>query len=86
MKKQLPDHRIESAVYPQYETSGELAQASQALLEWYGPSLLICMWSPGLTVSRVKGQVMELRKAHSETPWPPNDRDVGVVFVAHSMG
>ncbi|KAI1846323.1 hypothetical protein JX266_007528 [Neoarthrinium moseri] len=34
----------------------------------------------------LKERVMEVRKAHSEKPWPPNDRDVGVVIVAHSMG
>ncbi|KAM0355758.1 hypothetical protein ACHAPU_000144 [Fusarium lateritium] len=31
-------------------------------------------------------QVMEIRKKKSEKPWPPHDRDVGVVLVAHSMG
>ncbi|KAK3681029.1 hypothetical protein B0T22DRAFT_388548 [Podospora appendiculata] len=34
----------------------------------------------------LKEQVMNLRKAHLELPWPPNDRHVGVVLVAHSMG
>jgi hypothetical protein len=29
---------------------------------------------------------MEVRKSHLSTPWPPNDRNVGVVLVAHSMG
>lgn len=29
---------------------------------------------------------MDIRKAHSEKPWPPSDRDVGVILVAHSMG
>jgi len=29
---------------------------------------------------------MNLRKEHLETPWPPNDRSVGVILVAHSMG
>lgn len=29
---------------------------------------------------------MDIRKAHSEKPWPPHDRDVGIVLVAHSMG
>jgi hypothetical protein len=29
---------------------------------------------------------MDVRKAHSEKPWPPHDRDVGVILVAHSMG
>ena len=35
---------------------------------------------------RLKEKVMDIRKAHSEKPWPPHDRDVGVVLVAHSMG
>lgn len=35
---------------------------------------------------RLKERVMDLRKAHLEKPWPPNDRDVGVILVAHSMG
>ncbi|EAQ88818.1 hypothetical protein CHGG_05437 [Chaetomium globosum CBS 148.51] len=29
---------------------------------------------------------MNLRKAHLDSPWPPNDRKVGVILVAHSMG
>ncbi|KAF5674978.1 hypothetical protein FHETE_2729 [Fusarium heterosporum] len=66
--KQLPDDKVESVVYPRYETAGELAQAAEAFLEW------------------LKGQVMEIRKKKSEKPWPPHDRDVGVVLVAHSMG
>ncbi|KAK1992801.1 hypothetical protein LX36DRAFT_684696 [Colletotrichum falcatum] len=66
--KQLPDCRVESIVYPQYETKGELAQASEAFLAW------------------LKEQVMEVRKANVEKPWPPKDRQVGVVLVAHSMG
>lgn len=35
---------------------------------------------------RLKEQVMNLRKEHLDTPWPPNDRSVGVILVAHSMG
>ncbi|KAI1743015.1 hypothetical protein F4680DRAFT_457061 [Xylaria scruposa] len=37
-------------------------------------------------LSWLKERVMDVRKAHCETPWPPNDRDVGVILVAHSMG
>ncbi|KAJ0300955.1 hypothetical protein COL516b_008131 [Colletotrichum fioriniae] len=66
--KQLPDHRVESIVYPQYETKGELAQATEAFLAW------------------LKERVMDVRKASVEKPWPPKDREVGVVLVAHSMG
>ncbi|KAF4829938.1 Signal recognition particle subunit SRP54 [Colletotrichum siamense] len=33
--KQLPDHRVESIVYPKYETKGELAEATEAFLAWY---------------------------------------------------
>ncbi|CAM1502186.1 Fc.00g041700.m01.CDS01 [Cosmosporella sp. VM-42] len=66
--KLLPEQRVESVVYPKYETKGELAQATDAFLEW------------------LKERVMEVRKTHSEKPWPPNDRDVGVILVAHSMG
>jgi len=29
---------------------------------------------------------MGLRKEHLDSPWPPNDRAVGVILVAHSMG
>lgn len=32
--KQLPEDKVESVVYPKYETSGELAQASEGFLEW----------------------------------------------------
>ncbi|KAK4119640.1 hypothetical protein N657DRAFT_626456 [Parathielavia appendiculata] len=64
----LPDHELAIAIYPRYETRGELAQSTSAFLEW------------------LKERVMELRKAHLEDPWPPNDRRVGVVLVAHSMG
>ncbi|KAK4198040.1 hypothetical protein QBC40DRAFT_96688 [Triangularia verruculosa] len=34
----------------------------------------------------LKERVMDLRKAHLDNPWPPNDRSVGVILVAHSMG
>ncbi|KAI1100374.1 hypothetical protein F4804DRAFT_348590 [Jackrogersella minutella] len=37
-------------------------------------------------LSWLKEKVMDVRKAHAETPWPPHDRDVGVILVAHSMG
>ncbi|KAI8208467.1 hypothetical protein K4K52_001300, partial [Colletotrichum sp. SAR 10_76] len=30
--KQLPDYRVESIVYPKYETKGELAEATEAFL------------------------------------------------------
>ncbi|KAF5606031.1 hypothetical protein FPCIR_132 [Fusarium pseudocircinatum] len=66
--RELPDDKIESIVYPKYETTGELAQAAEGFLEW------------------LKEQVMTIRKKKSEKPWPPHDRDVGVVLVAHSMG
>ncbi|OHF02555.1 hypothetical protein CORC01_02250 [Colletotrichum orchidophilum] len=66
--KQLPDHHVESIVYPQYETKGELAQATDAFLSW------------------LKERVLDVRKTNVEKPWPPNDREVGVVLVAHSMG
>ncbi|EOO03828.1 hypothetical protein UCRPA7_673 [Phaeoacremonium minimum UCRPA7] len=65
---QLPDHRVESVVYPKYETKGELSECTAGFLDW------------------LKERVMELRKAHLEKPWPPNDRNVGVILVAHSMG
>ncbi|GJN69943.1 hypothetical protein PLICBS_003995 [Purpureocillium lilacinum] len=66
--RELPSERVESVVYPTYETKGELAQASQAFLEW------------------LKERVMDIRKTLLEKPWPPDDREVGVVLVAHSMG
>ncbi|KAF5242549.1 hypothetical protein FAUST_3261 [Fusarium austroamericanum] len=66
--KELPDCKVQSVVYPKYETSGELAQASEGFLGW------------------LKERVMDIRKEKSEKPWPPHDRDVGVVLVAHSMG
>ncbi|KAJ8068691.1 hypothetical protein OCU04_002390 [Sclerotinia nivalis] len=34
----------------------------------------------------LKGKVMEIRKEKTQNPWPPNDRSVGVILVAHSMG
>ncbi|KAI1131148.1 hypothetical protein F5Y10DRAFT_287899 [Nemania abortiva] len=37
-------------------------------------------------LSWLKERVMDLRKARCEKPWPANDRDVGVILVAHSMG
>ncbi|KAI0382348.1 hypothetical protein F5Y04DRAFT_288067 [Hypomontagnella monticulosa] len=37
-------------------------------------------------LSWLKERVMDVRKARSEKPWPPQDRDVGVILVAHSMG
>ncbi|KAK7959215.1 uncharacterized protein PG986_004069 [Apiospora aurea] len=64
----LPDHNVESVVFPKYETKGELKQSTELFLDW------------------LKERVMEVRKAHSEKPWPPNDRSVGVILVAHSMG
>ncbi|KAG6355560.1 hypothetical protein INS49_003522 [Diaporthe citri] len=34
----------------------------------------------------LKERVMDVRKAKLEKPWPPNDKSVGVVLIAHSMG
>lgn len=34
----------------------------------------------------LRERVMDLRKKHLDNPWPPNDRTVGVILVAHSMG
>ncbi|KAI0477546.1 hypothetical protein GGR56DRAFT_637787 [Xylariaceae sp. FL0804] len=31
--------------------------------------------------NRLKEKVMEVRKAHCEKPWPPHDREVGVILV-----
>ncbi|KAI9154744.1 hypothetical protein HJFPF1_07301 [Paramyrothecium foliicola] len=66
--KQLPKHKVESIVYPKYETTGELDVATDKFVEW------------------LKEQVIDTRKKHFENPWPPRDRNVGVVLVAHSMG
>jgi hypothetical protein len=30
----LPDHEVAIAIYPKYETRGELAQSTAAFLEW----------------------------------------------------
>ena len=30
----LPDHNVESVVYPKYETKGELGRCSEAFLAW----------------------------------------------------
>lgn len=35
VSSQLPDHKVETVVYPKYATKGELAQASTNFLEWY---------------------------------------------------
>ncbi|KAI0168886.1 hypothetical protein GGR52DRAFT_581242 [Hypoxylon sp. FL1284] len=64
----LPDHNVESIVYPKYETRGELGQCCVSFLSW------------------LREKVMSVRKEHAEKPWPPHDRDVGVILVAHSMG
>ncbi|KAI0120790.1 hypothetical protein F4776DRAFT_631844 [Hypoxylon sp. NC0597] len=64
----LPDHNVESIVYPKFDTKGELGQCCESFLSW------------------LKEKVMDVRKAHCEKPWPPHDRDVGVILVAHSMG
>ncbi|RYC61426.1 hypothetical protein CHU98_g4782 [Xylaria longipes] len=37
-------------------------------------------------LSWLKERVMDVRKARCDNPWPPHDRDVGVIMVAHSMG
>ncbi|KAH8902863.1 hypothetical protein BR93DRAFT_886210 [Coniochaeta sp. PMI_546] len=34
----------------------------------------------------LKERVMDVRKSHLAKPWPPNDRSVGIILVAHSMG
>jgi pimeloyl-ACP methyl ester carboxylesterase len=66
--KRLPDHHVQSVIYPKYETKGELAQATEAFVEW------------------LKERVIDCRKEHLDNPWPPTDRNVGVILVAHSMG
>ncbi|POS68623.1 hypothetical protein DHEL01_v212983 [Diaporthe helianthi] len=34
----------------------------------------------------LKERVMDVRKAKLEKSWPPNDKKVGVILIAHSMG
>ncbi|KAK8001189.1 hypothetical protein PG991_013411, partial [Apiospora marii] len=68
VSNKLPDHNVESVVFPKYETRGELKQSTELFLDW------------------LKERVMDVRKEHSEKSWPPNDRSVGVILVAHSMG
>ena len=53
---------------------------------WDGMLFLFSKLEWSLTPGRLREQVMNLRKKHLENPWPPNDRDVGVILVAHSMG
>jgi hypothetical protein len=36
----LDDDRIESVVYPKYETKGELAQSTESFLGWYASPLI----------------------------------------------
>ncbi|KAF3766947.1 hypothetical protein M406DRAFT_252258 [Cryphonectria parasitica EP155] len=67
VSSELPDHRVESVVYPKYATKGELVEASGNFLEW------------------LRGRVMEIRKAQTEKPWPPNDRQVGVILPLQAL-
>jgi hypothetical protein len=32
--KQLPEHNVQSVVYPKYDTKGELEEATAGFLEW----------------------------------------------------
>ena len=34
MAKQLPEHKVQSVVYPKYETKGELVEATEAFVGW----------------------------------------------------
>lgn len=68
VSKQLPEHHVQSVVYPKYDTKGELEQATAGFVEW------------------LKERVIDVRKERLEKPWPPADRKVGVILVAHSMG
>ncbi|KAI9770056.1 MAG: hypothetical protein M1839_003284 [Geoglossum umbratile] len=68
VSEKLPEVRIELAVYPKYETTGNLASCTAKFREW------------------LEKRVMELRKETLENSWPPTDRSVGVILVAHSMG
>ena len=34
MAKQLPENKVQSVVYPKYETKGELDQSTEAFVEW----------------------------------------------------
>ncbi|KAH0537749.1 hypothetical protein FGG08_005497 [Glutinoglossum americanum] len=68
VSEKLPDVRVELAIYPRYETTGNLAICTAKFREW------------------LEERAMELRKETSDAPWPPTDRSVGVVLVAHSMG
>ncbi|RYP75022.1 hypothetical protein DL771_002670 [Monosporascus sp. 5C6A] len=65
VSSKLPDHNVESIVYPKPVTQSEPMIANE---------------------HRLKERVIDIRKTHSEKPWPPHDRDVGVILVAHSMG
>jgi hypothetical protein len=39
--RDLPDHHVESVIYPKFETQGELSQASGAFLEWSVPDPVV---------------------------------------------
>ena len=34
VSQQLPEHKVETVVYPKYETKGELSQATESFLTW----------------------------------------------------
>jgi hypothetical protein len=81
-KEQNLDVRI--AVYPKYETRGDLAVCVEIFREWYAVvTLLLAQFEADL--SRLQSQVTDLER-ESGSPFPISDPSVKVILLAHSAG
>jgi hypothetical protein len=87
LEKELPGLSVDVAVYPKYETQGDLSNAVVDFREWFSaphhyPSIEKCSY----TYNRLHAKVINREKASVTTPSPVLDPTIGVVLVAHSMG
>ena len=83
-----PDLNIRTAVYPKYETRGDLAACVEEFREWYNTSMRLfrsIFIGLGTDSVRLQDQVTDLEQ-NAATPLAIVNPSVGVILIAHSMG
>ena|SRR5436190_17428174 len=83
-----PDLNIHIAVYPKYETRGDLAACVETFREWYNPIMILLQSIFIRLVTdfiRLQDRVTDLERS-AATPLAIMNPSVGVILIAHSMG
>jgi hypothetical protein len=86
--KRGPDLNVHTAIYPKYETRGDLAACVETFREWYDASMILfesIFTRLGTDFARLQDQVTDLEQ-NAATPLAILNPSVGVILIAHSMG